>query len=58
VIAEAALMTTATFVVDYGLTPKRFQPGFEHHVTKKSLALTYAAFAAGLALASLLRQRH
>jgi hypothetical protein len=57
VVAEAALMAGATFVVDYGLTPKRLQPGFEKHVTNKSLFMTYAAFAAGLALVSLARQR-
>lgn len=56
IVAEAALMTSATFVVDYGLTPKRFQPGFEAHVTKKSLFVTYAAFGAGLALVSLARR--
>ena len=36
-------------VVDYRLTPKRLQPGYERQLTKRSLAWTYAAFALGLA---------
>mgnify|MGYP006154148737 CR=1 FL=1 len=34
--------------VDYKLTPRRLQPGFEAQLSKKSLFLVYAAFAVGL----------
>lgn len=35
--------------VDYKLTPKRFQPGIERHLSTPSMALFYAAFGLGLA---------
>ncbi len=44
-------------VVDYKLTPKRLQPGYERQVSRKSLAWAYAAFAAGLAAGAYLRER-
>jgi hypothetical protein len=56
VVAEAGAMAAAAFVVDYGLTPRRFRPGFEKHVTKRSMVAIYAAFGAGLAIATLLRR--
>jgi hypothetical protein len=56
VAAEAGAMAAAAFVVDYGLTPRRFRPGFEKHVTPSSMVAIYAAFGAGLALATLLRR--
>src|SRR5688572_23653576 len=43
----AATAVTANFV-DYQLTPKRLQPGFETQLSRKSLFLVYAAFAIGL----------
>lgn len=36
--------------VDYKLTPKRLQPGFEQHLSMRSMALVYATFGASLAL--------
>lgn len=39
---------------DYKLTPYRFQPGFEKHLSKTSLALSYGAFGLALAARSLL----
>jgi hypothetical protein len=39
---------------DYKLTPCRFQPGFEKHLSKTSLALSYGAFGLALAAHSLL----
>jgi len=44
-------------VVDYKLTPKRLQPGYERQISRRSLAMTYAAFAAGLAAGALLQRR-
>jgi hypothetical protein len=57
IVAEAAGMTAAAYVVDYGLTPKRFQPGFEKHIRPGSMWLVYGAFAAGLAATNLWRRR-
>ena len=57
IVLEAVGMATAAYVVDYGLTPKRFQPGFEKHVSPGGMVAIYAAFAAGLALATLSRRR-
>lgn len=44
-------------IVDYRLTPKRFQPGFQHHLSRRSLAVVYGAFALGLYLAARLRKQ-
>ncbi len=47
--AATATAATANFV-DYKMTPKRLQPGFETQLSRTSLFLVYAAFAAGLTL--------
>lgn len=52
VTAAAATAATACFV-DYKLTPKRLEPGFEKRISRRSMAMVYAAFAAGLVLAAL-----
>ena len=44
-------------VVDYKFTPKRLQPGYERQLSRKSLALAYAAFALGLAAAAMVPRR-
>lgn len=54
VAASAATAAVACFV-DYRLTPKRLTPGFEHRLSKTSLFLVYAAFAAGLAITEIAR---
>lgn len=36
--------------VDFQLTPERLTPGYEHRVSRKSLAWTYFLFAVGLAV--------
>jgi hypothetical protein len=56
-LVEAAAMSAGAFVVDYGLTPKRLQPGFEKHLSPVSMVAVYAMFAVGLAAATLYRQR-
>lgn len=43
--------------VDYRLTPQRFKPGFERHLSTRSLAIVYGAFAVGIAAGHLLQQR-
>jgi hypothetical protein len=49
----AAVTAAAACFVDFRMTPKRLTPGFEHRLTPQSIALVYALFAAGLALASI-----
>jgi hypothetical protein len=57
ICAEAAVTTATAYVVDYHLTPRRFQPGFEKHLGPRSMFAVYAAFAAGLALAAIAQRR-
>jgi hypothetical protein len=53
-----AITTAATaYVVDYHFTPRRLQPGFEKHVSATGMVMVYAAFAAGLAITAILRDR-
>jgi hypothetical protein len=49
-LARAAVTAAVANFVDYKLTPKRLQPGFEAQLSKTSLVVAYAAFAAGLAV--------
>jgi len=49
-LASAGVATAAAFAIDYAVTPKRFTPGFEHHLSKRSMAAVYATFAVGLAV--------
>jgi hypothetical protein len=49
-LGRAAVTAAVANFVDYKLTPKRLQPGFEAQLSKPSLALAYAAFAVGLAV--------
>ena len=55
--ATAFGVAAVASVVDYRLTPQRLQPGFEKRLTRPSLTLVYAAFAAGLALAAVQSRR-
>jgi hypothetical protein len=47
-------LVTAAFAafVDYRLTPRRLQPGFDKHLGAGSIAAVYTAFGLGLALAA------
>lgn len=54
--AAGAASAVACFV-DYRLTPARLQPGFEHHLSRPSLAVVYGAFGVGLALGAALSRR-
>src|SRR5688500_10932107 len=47
---EAIASAATAYVVDYHLTPRRLQPGFEKHVSPAGMVAAYAAFAAGLAI--------
>ena len=46
---QAIAMSAIAAAVDYGATPKRFTPGWEFVLSKRSMAVVYAAMAAGLA---------
>lgn len=54
---RGACMTSAiAAAVDYGPTPKRFTPGWELVLGKRSMIVTYAALALGLAAGTKLAQ--
>jgi hypothetical protein len=55
--ALPAAIATASLacIVDNACRPRRFRPGFEKRLSARSLFLVYAAFAAGLAAAALIR---
>ena len=50
-LARAAVTAAVANFVDFKLTPKRLQPGFDQQLSRKSLLAVYAAFAIGLAIA-------
>jgi hypothetical protein len=56
-LRNAAVTAAVANFVDYKLTPKRLQPGFEAQLSKKSLFAVYAAFAVGLTAYELARRR-
>jgi hypothetical protein len=56
-IAQGLTTAAAASVVDFQLTPRRFQPGFDKHLSTASLVLVYAAFGLGLATLGLAKRR-
>jgi hypothetical protein len=46
--ATAAAIAATAWCVDYHVVPKRLTPGFEAHLSKRSLAWVYGALALGL----------
>jgi hypothetical protein len=55
---QAIASAATAYVVDYHLTPPRLRPGFEKHVSPTGMVAVYAAFAAGLAITGILRDRY
>jgi hypothetical protein len=51
-VRNGAATAAVACLVDYRLTPKRLEPGFDAQLSRKSLVLVYAAFAIGLAITS------
>jgi hypothetical protein len=47
-------MSAIAAAVDYGITPKRAAPGWEEVLSKRSIGITYAVMALGLAAGALL----
>lgn len=56
-LLQAAGMSAIAAAVDYGLTPKRFTPGWEEVLPARSIVATYGALALGLATGALVTQR-
>lgn len=56
VLRDAVAVSVLAAVVDYTVTPKRFTPGWEFVLSHRSMAVAYAAMAAGLAGAALASQ--
>jgi hypothetical protein len=56
-IAGGAAVAGLACFVDYQLTPKRLQPGFEKRLSTPSLFLVYASFGAALALRGIAASR-
>jgi hypothetical protein len=56
VLAEAAAVSATAYVVDYKLTPKRLEPGFDKHIRPTSIVAVYAGFAVGLAVMTWMRR--
>ena len=51
VATRAAVVAGLAAAVDYTVTPRRFTPGWELVLSKRSMALVYAAMAAGFGAA-------
>ncbi len=58
VLRDAAITSAVACTVDFKLTPHRLTPGYEHRLSRRSLAVVYAAFAVGLAAAALFERRN
>ena len=56
VLRDVLAVSAFAAVVDYTVTPKRFTPGWEFVLSKQSMAVAYAAMAAGLAGGTLASQ--
>jgi hypothetical protein len=51
---QAAVTTGVAALVDLRLVPHRLTPGFQHHLTRRSLGWVYGSFGVGLLLGALL----
>jgi hypothetical protein len=48
--AASAATAAAAYITDYYVVSKRFRPGYEAYLSRKSMFAVYAALAAGIAL--------
>jgi hypothetical protein len=53
--ADAVAVTAVAVVVDLAVVPRRFAPGFERRLSKRSLVWVYGGFALGLAIGAVQR---
>ncbi len=56
-LPRALVISGIAALTDYTVTPKRFTPGWELVLTRRSMAAAYGAMALGLALGSRLSRR-
>lgn len=56
IVAGAGATAAVAYVVDYHAVPERLTPGFEAHLSRRSMFYIYAAFAAGFAVAAMCRR--
>ena len=56
VLRDAVIMSVIAAAVDYGPTPKRFNPGWELVLSKKGMVVAYAGLALGLGAGALWTQ--
>jgi hypothetical protein len=56
-LRNATVTAAVANVVDYKLTPRRLQPGFDAQLSRKSMLAVYAAFAVGLTVYEATRRR-
>ena len=52
-----ALVSTGAYMVDYKIVPQRLTPGFEKHISGRSLAVVYVVLGLSMALVSLSKRR-
>ena len=55
ILQRASAIAVLAAAIDYTITPRRFTPGWEFVITKRSMALVYAAMAGGFAVSALSR---
>jgi hypothetical protein len=55
-ITAAGATTALAYAVDYHVVPKRLTPGFDAHLSDRSMFYVYAALATGFAVAALCRK--
>lgn len=53
-LLHGGIISTAAYITDYHVVPRRFTPGFEKRLPGKLLALIYTAFGVGLCARDLL----
>ncbi|HEX7933607.1 MAG TPA: hypothetical protein VF573_11115 [Paraburkholderia sp.] len=58
VVACASTTAAVAYVVDYHAVPQRLTPGFEAHLSRRSMFYVYGALAAGFAVAAIGRSRY
>ncbi len=56
-LQDALIISAVAAAVDYGATPRRFTPGWEFVLSKRSMAAAYGAMALGLALGAAMTQQ-
>jgi len=54
---NATLVTALAYATDYHIVPKRFTPGFEQRLSRKSLFGSYAVLAASLAVSAFITRK-